>query len=151
MNHPCKGDLATIKKEGAKIVICPNSNRWLQRPISAPVYDILDRGIPLALGTDSLASNTDLDMTAEIRGLLREFPDIALSQAFDIATVGGAKALGLPKMCGTLQKGAPFDAVAVKIKSFRKINPMRAIISGRRRVDAVWVAGAKLRIKREGL
>ncbi|VAX17505.1 hypothetical protein MNBD_NITROSPINAE04-961 [hydrothermal vent metagenome] len=151
MNHPCKGDLATIKKAGAKIVICPNSNRWLQRPISAPVYEILDRDIPLALGTDSLASNTDLDMTAEIRGLLREFPDIALSQAFDIATVGGAKALSLPKICGTLQKGAPFDAVAVKIKSFRKIYPMRAIISGRRRVDAVWVAGAKLRIKREGL
>ncbi|MGK7345384.1 MAG: amidohydrolase family protein [Candidatus Nitrospinota bacterium M3_3B_026] len=146
-NHPGRGGLAALEREGAKVVVCPLSNRWFGREMTAPVHDILDRKIPLALGTDSLASNTDLDVAAEARALMREYGDIGLAKAFEIATEGGAKALGFPEGCGTLRPGAPFDAAAVLVKSGRRVNPLRAALARGRRVERLWVAGRELKNK----
>ncbi|VAX17005.1 hypothetical protein MNBD_NITROSPINAE02-1571 [hydrothermal vent metagenome] len=140
-NHPAYGDLARLKRANAKIVISPGSGQWFGRGISAPVYDILDRQITLALGTDSLASNRDLDMAAEARGLIRYFPAITGAMAFHIATQGGARALSLPEGSGTLRAGAWFDAVAVRIDSAKRIDPVKAIMSRKRIIDRVWVEG----------
>lgn len=141
MNHPSRGDIATMKKTGAKVAVCPNSNRWFKRPTSAPVQKFLDHGISVSIGTDSLASNTDLDMTAEARELIRAFPDIRTETVFDLLTVGGARALGLPEGYGTLSPGAPFDAVALMINSGRVSNPVEYIMGPRRTVGRVWIAG----------
>ncbi|VAX16531.1 hypothetical protein MNBD_NITROSPINAE01-1459 [hydrothermal vent metagenome] len=140
-NHISNADIAKIKKAHATIVICPNSNRWFKRPISAPVGTLLDNGVPLALGTDSLASNYALDMTAEIREFHKKFPDISLHQLFDMATNGGALALGLKGGTGTLAVKAPFDAVAIKMPKNIKTDPIKAIITSRRKIAMVWING----------
>ena len=141
MNHSSRGDVSTLKKHGARVVICPNSNRWFGRETTASFYDFILRGIPVGMGTDSLASNDDLDMASEMRTLMKSFPDISHRQAFDLATAGGAGALGLGDGVGTLRVGAPFDAVAVLTKSGRKENPLRAIMRKNREVHKVWTAG----------
>ncbi len=140
-NHISSADISKIKKADATIVICPNSNRWFKRPISAPVYNLLDKGVPLALGTDSLASNYALDMTAEIREFHKSFPDISLHELFDMATRGGALSLGLEGDTGTLAVKTPFDAVAIKMPENIKTDPIKAIISSRRKIAMVWING----------
>jgi cytosine/adenosine deaminase-related metal-dependent hydrolase len=64
---------------------------------------MIARGIPLAIGTDSLASSPDLDPLAEAVALRRAFPDVALSTWICALTEGGADALALP--LGRLQTG----------------------------------------------
>lgn len=141
-NHISGKNVDKIKLANAKVVICPNSNRWFKRPISAPVYKLFERGVPLSLGTDSLASNYKLDMAGEVREFHKNFPDIPLADVFDMATRGGAIALGLKNGAGRLTVKAPFDAVAIKMpKTSGKTDLIKAIISPRRKTGLVWING----------
>jgi len=144
-NHPNRGDLSTLVRKNAKVVVCPNSNRWFRRKINHPLIKLMKRKIPVGLGTDSLASNDDLDIRAEARRIMADFPELTVSDMFDLATVGGARALGLPAKYGTLQVGAPFDAIAVKLKLNRRADPLLAIIKNSGNVSKTWVGGELLK------
>lgn len=150
LNHPERGDLARVKKAGACVVVCPNSNRWFGRSVeSHPLRDLMEKSIPVALGTDSLASNLDLDMAGEMTAALEDFPFLAPGDVFHMATAGGAAALKLPEGCGTLHPGAPLDAVAVHSSGTeaRRGFPWDIIRPGRD-VRVVFTAGRKLHSKR---
>ena len=69
----------------------------------APALELLKADIPLALGTDSLGSNTDLNLFAEMRELKRQAPDFSYENLWNIATIGGAKALGYQNSLGDLR------------------------------------------------
>ncbi|VAX16316.1 hypothetical protein MNBD_NITROSPINAE04-1722 [hydrothermal vent metagenome] len=145
MNHPNRGDLSTLVRKNAKVVVCPNSNRWFRRKINHPIIKFMKRKIPVGLGTDSLASNDDLDIRAEARRIMADFPELSISDVFDLATIGGARALGMPAKYGTLQVGAPFDAGAIEFKLNRRADPLLAIISDRGNVSKTWVGGELLK------
>ncbi|MBI5816316.1 MAG: amidohydrolase family protein [Nitrospinae bacterium] len=140
-NYPERGDISRAAKAGAKVVICPDSNKWFERTMEHPLLELLGKGITVGLGTDSLASNTDLDMAAEARSLSALFPSLDDAAIFRIATSGGAAALGLPYGHGTLRAGAPFDAVAVSINHMRGRSVFRDIINEGRVVHRVWISG----------
>ncbi len=144
MNHPSRGDLAQIVRRKSKVVFCPNSNRWFGRKVSHPLLKLIKLGVPVGLGTDSLASNTDLDMRLEMREALRAFPELGSTGVFQLATQGGAMALGMPGGLGTLKKGAVFDAVAVKVCLSRHTDPLLAIIEHRGHAAMGWVGGRKI-------
>jgi cytosine/adenosine deaminase-related metal-dependent hydrolase len=146
MNHPNHGDLAELVRKKAKVVVCPNSNRWFRRKIDHPILKLMKRKIPVGLGTDSLASNDDLDIRAEVRRIMANFPELSVADAFDLATVGGAQALGLPEKQGTLRVGAPFDAVAVDLQLNRRSDPLLAIIRNEANVSKTWVGGKLLKL-----
>ena len=145
LNHPARGDLAKIKTDNAKVAYCPMSNKWFGRgDKNHPLLKLLAAKIPVGLGTDSLASNNDLDMTAEMRQTLKNFVELTPSAVFDMATRGGSEALSLPKNFGTLRVGAPFDAVAIKAPSHLAGQKLfRAIMSQKRKISAVWIGGKK--------
>lgn len=150
VNHPERGDIARIKKAGSCVVVCPNSNRWFgRRAATHPLRELMDKSIPVALGTDSLASNLDLDMAGEMRAALEDFPFLAPTDVFHMATIGGAAALKLPKGCGSLRVGAPMDAVAVHSPGggVRRGFPWDIMKPGRH-VSMVFVSGRKLYAKR---
>lgn len=153
LNHPGRGDLARVKKEGACVVVCPNSNRWFGREMKDhPMRELMDKSIPVALGTDSLASNLGLDMAAEMRRALEDFPFLTPGDVFNMATIGGAKALKLPKGCGTLHSGAPLDAVAVHFTGAEgRRGFLWDIIRPGRHVGMVFVSGRKLYAKKEAV
>ena len=107
-------ELEQIKKLGASITHCPNSNRLLNNSILNISY--LDE-IPLAMGTDGLSSNNTLNMFEEIRNALFMHTNLEsnkLAQKLLIAsTNGGANALGLKK--GKLEKNYDADIISFKL------------------------------------
>lgn len=97
-------DLSRLQARGVTVVTCPRSNQRLGVGKS-PVPKLLASGIPVALGTDSLASSPDIDVFNEIAVLRREHPGLAPAAALRIATLNGARALGLAKELGSIETG----------------------------------------------
>ncbi len=142
MNHPAHGDLTTLKKMNAGVAYCPGSNHWFRRKkVDHPLEKLLSRNIPVGLGTDSLASNNDLDMRAEARLVMNSFPEMPITKIFDLITTDAAVALGMKDGVGTLRVGAPFDAVAMNIKNSRRESVLSSIIKSRQTAAMVWVNG----------
>ncbi|MFQ5606464.1 MAG: amidohydrolase family protein [Candidatus Zixiibacteriota bacterium] len=97
-------DIELIRASGASAVLCPLSNSSIGVG-TPPLRQLLEAGIPVGLGTDSLASNTDLNLFAEMRELRRLNPEISARVIWNLATVGGARALRFNQL-GSLAPGA---------------------------------------------
>lgn len=107
--HVSLADARIIKSRGAHIALCPRSNELLDVG-RAPVALFKKIGIPLALGTDSLASNNSLSLWDELRFALETFPhDLSEEDVLHMVTAGGAAALGISASCGTLEAGKRAD------------------------------------------
>lgn len=108
-------DVALIQEKGCHVVLCPRSNATLEVGV-APVAAYLKAGVPLALGTDSMASAPSLSLWDELAFAQEWFKGQASPQQWlEIATLGGAKALGLHHRIGALSVGldASFQVVAM--------------------------------------
>jgi len=112
-------DRAILKEAGAGVAHCPQSNMKLASG-TAPVRDMLAEGLRLGLGTDGAASNNDLDMFEEMltAALLAKHasgdPTVAPAPAvLEMATLGGARALGMEDRIGSLEPGKRADLVVV--------------------------------------
>ncbi|MGR8930222.1 MAG: TRZ/ATZ family hydrolase [Gammaproteobacteria bacterium] len=145
---------------GAHIVHCPESNMKLASGF-CPVAACLDAGINVALGTDGAASNNDQDMLAEMRvaallakGVSGDASAVPAMQALKMATINGAKALGLDERIGSLKAGKAADVVAIDLSDVETqpvFNPLAQIVyaASRHQVTDVWVAGKRLLNKRQ--
>jgi 5-methylthioadenosine/S-adenosylhomocysteine deaminase len=112
-------DRKILKEAGAGVAHCPQSNMKLSSG-AAPVRDMLAEGVRLGLGTDGAASNNDLDMFEEMltAALLAKHtsgdPTAAPAAAvLEMATLGGARALGMEDRIGSLEPGKRADLVVV--------------------------------------
>jgi len=107
-------ELERLRDAGAVLVTCPRSNEWVGSgpPRLSRMYDT---GIPIAVGTDSLASVGSLSVFDELAGMRRIAPDVGASVLLESATRTGAEALGLGALYGTLAPGkrASFTVVEV--------------------------------------
>ncbi len=113
------GDLAIIKRRGVGITHNPESNMKLASG-AAPVLRMLALGISVGLGTDGAASNNDLDMfdamstAAKLHKLISRDPAaLPAEKVLEMATVGGARVLGLDKEIGSLEAGKKADLIVV--------------------------------------
>lgn len=97
-------ELARIAEARAPVVLCPRSNLFIGAKLP-PLLAALAAGVEPALGTDSLASNTSLDVLAEVRALRDRFPSVAPARLLAMATWNGARALGREDL-GRVAKGA---------------------------------------------
>jgi 5-methylthioadenosine/S-adenosylhomocysteine deaminase len=114
------GDVAAIARSGAAVVTCPNSNRYFGHG-AAPAREFVAAGVRLGVGSDSMASNTRMDLLAEARAATEaghaatgETPEGRREQ-WELATIGGARALGLGDAIGTLEVGKQADLAAFAI------------------------------------
>jgi 5-methylthioadenosine/S-adenosylhomocysteine deaminase len=112
-------DRRVLKQGGVGVAHCPQSNMKLASG-AAPVRDMLAEGMRLGLGTDGAASNNDLDMFEEMltAALLAKHaagdPTVAPAPAvLEMATLGGARALGMEDRIGSLEPGKRADLVVV--------------------------------------
>nr|BCX01287.1 MAG: amidohydrolase [Bacteroidota bacterium] len=94
--------LASFPK--AVVVLCPKSNRYIEGRLP-PLSGLLRRQLPVAVGTDSLASNDRLSIWEELLELGRAFPELTLERAIQMATWHGARALGMERRLGALAPG----------------------------------------------
>ena len=107
--HVSVNDTRIIKSRGSHIALCPRSNDLLDVG-RAPVALFKKIGIPLALGTDSLASNNSLSLWDELRFALDTFPhDLSEQDVLGMVTAGGAAALGISATRGSLEVGKRAD------------------------------------------
>jgi 5-methylthioadenosine/S-adenosylhomocysteine deaminase len=148
-------EIEAFAQSGGHIVHCPESNLKLASGF-CPVARCLDAGINIALGTDSTASNNDLDMIGEMRsaallakGVANDASVIPAHTALRMATLNGAIALGLGDEIGTLQTGKSADITAIHLNDLETLpiyDPIAQIVyaSGRHQVTDVWVAGKQL-------
>lgn len=111
--HLTREDARLIARRGASVVLCPRSNAWIGVG-EAPVGMLMEEAVPLALGTDSLASNEDLDMLAELAALRRLAPRTDPAALFRAATLGGAAALGRASSFGSLEPGKVAALLALR-------------------------------------
>ncbi|MBL0169248.1 MAG: amidohydrolase family protein [Gemmatimonadaceae bacterium] len=114
-------DIARLADRGARVVHCPISNLKLGHGV-APLAQFRAAGIAVGLGTDSVASNDRMDLLGEARqaALLHSMrsgiPDALSAQdALHLATLGGARALGLADRIGSLEVGKEADLAAFSL------------------------------------
>lgn len=153
-------DLDILNETKPSIVHCPESNMKLASGI-CPVPTLQSMGLNVALGTDSVASNNDLNMISEMRTATlmakvatRDPVCLNTDQTFAMGSYNGAKALGIDQLAGTLAVGKSADFIAINLDAVETLpvfHPLTQIIysSGRQQVTDVWVAGKQLLKNRE--
>lgn len=115
-------DMGILKTKNVGVAHCPSSNMKLASG-AAPVVEMLKRGIAVGLGPDGPAgSNNDFDLmeeadlAAKLQKLIRNDPEaLPAAQAFEMATMGGARVLGLEKEIGSLENGKRADLIALDL------------------------------------
>jgi 5-methylthioadenosine/S-adenosylhomocysteine deaminase len=128
-------DLRILKACGTGLAHCPSSNAKLASGV-APVPRILAAGIPMGLGTDGFAgSNNDanlfeeMDLAAKLQKVSSRNPELLPAmQALEMATITGARALGLDKEIGSLEPGKRADLITVKLTA-PHATPMYNVVS----------------------
>ena len=152
MTQLSDAEISLLAKTGCHAIHCPESNLKLASGF-CPVDKLLKAGINVALGTDGAASNNDLDMFGEMRSaallakaVAGDASAVPAAAVLSMATINGAKALGIDDKTGTLEIGKAADLVAVNLGSIDSqpiYNPISQLVyaTGRDKVSDVWVAG----------
>ena len=92
------------RNKNMSIVFCPRTHQFFQHT-PYPLQEMLDRGINVAVGTDSRASNPDLNLFADLQLIAADFPKLSAMEVLKLGTVNGALALGKQDELGTLAVG----------------------------------------------
>ncbi len=155
MTHLLPGEIETIAEAGVKVVHCPQSNLKFGNGL-CPVDKLIEKGISVAIGTDSAASNNDLDMLAETqtaallaKGVAENPSALPAYKAIEAATLRGAEALGLDDKIGSLCVGKQADFIAIDLfdPATQPIyHPVSQIVYSAtcRQVSDVWVRGKRI-------
>lgn len=114
-------DLALLRETGAHVVHCPESNLKLASGL-CPVQRLLNNGVNVAIGTDGAASNNDLDLFGELstaamvaKVVAGDASAVSAHTALEMATINGARALGLSQDLGSLVAGKLADIIAIDL------------------------------------
>lgn len=144
--HLSLKDIQLLKERGASVVLVPRSNHYLDVG-KAPVKEMLKAGIPLSLGTDSLASCDSLSLWDEMKFLLDAFPQsFSPAEVLRMATIGGAKAIQRDIEAGTLESGKRADFIVMETGSVpTSANIFEQLIEDSK-VHGVWCGGENVLI-----
>jgi aminodeoxyfutalosine deaminase len=134
----CAGDdVARIRDIGATVVSCPRSNVYVGAG-SPPLADFYAAGVPVAFGTDSLASVEDLNLFSELAEARRLAPGVPARRLLESATATGARALGFAGDYGTLEPGKRAALISVRLP-VGVSDVEEYLVSGIQPADIEWV------------
>ena len=148
-------DQALLVEHNCSVIHCPESNLKLASGF-CPVERLWQAGVNVAVGTDGAASNNDLDLLGETRTAALLAKAVAGSataldahRALRMATLNGARALGIEAIVGSLEVGKAADLVAFNLSGLAQqpiYDPVSQLIyaSGRDCVKHLWVGGKQL-------
>jgi 5-methylthioadenosine/S-adenosylhomocysteine deaminase len=148
-------EIAILADSGAHVVHCPESNLKLASGF-CPVARLLEAGVNVALGTDGAASNNELSMIGEMRtaallgkGVAGSAAAVPAATALRMATINGARALGLEQEIGSLEPGKSADLVALDLRHSHTqpvYQPVSQLVyaASQQQVREVWVRGRHL-------
>jgi cytosine/adenosine deaminase-related metal-dependent hydrolase len=113
-------DLKLLRDRGVGIALCVRSNHFLKNG-RAPLAQIKSQGIHFGIGTDSLASNSSLDLFEELRFFKSRYQGFSDEELLKMITISSAEALGMSEMIGSIEKGKKADLVVMQLK--RTVDP----------------------------
>jgi 5-methylthioadenosine/S-adenosylhomocysteine deaminase len=157
--HLGDAEVDLLAREGVSVAHCPSSNMKLASGV-APVPLMRSRGVRVGLGTDGAASNNRLDLLTEMRNaaLLAKVTSgdastVSALEALEMATLEGARALGLEGRIGSIVPGKAADLAAMEIDSVETLpcfDPASHLVyaAGREHVTHVWIAGRARLVER---
>jgi aminodeoxyfutalosine deaminase len=125
--HVDEDDAKILAARGAVAVLCPRSNEFLGNGVP-PLAMLLGHGVPIALGTDSLASCPSLNVIEDARFLARKFPRVPGSALLHALTRGGAAALGFDGL-GGLGPGRPAKMAAIPFNGVPPHDPIAFVLN----------------------
>lgn len=141
-------DIEILARTRTPVVHCPISNAKLGEGI-APIPRMLQKGVTVALGVDSVASSGRLDLLSEMRTSLlmhraanRSAAAISSKDVLEMATMGGAKALGMDDRIGSLEKGKAADLVLLRLDRVRHgpiSDPISSVVETATPEDVAYV------------
>ena len=155
MVHLTDAEITLLAKQGCTVAHCPSSNLKLASGF-APITALLREEVNIGLGTDGAASNNRLDMFEEMRfaallakGHSGRADMLPAWQVLQMATLSGARALGLGELTGSLVEGKAADITAIDFSSIELqpcYDPVSHLVyaAGREHVSHVWVNGKML-------
>ncbi len=130
-----ESDMEILKAKGVSVVTNPASNMKLGNGF-APVPEMLEKGINVCIGTDGAASNNSLNLFHEMsllalihKGVKKTPQCISAAQNFRIATINGAKALGLSEEIGSLEVGKKADIAILNLNT-PSLTPRNNLLAG---------------------
>ena len=136
--HVEEEELSLLAVRGAAVCVCPGSNRFMGVG-TAPVQKMLAHGIPLVLGTDSLASNPHLSLWHEMQVLREDHPDIAPEAVFAMASGNGARLLGLENRIGAIAPGVSSSLLAVRCPAKSGAEVLEFLTSAGTDISLEWL------------
>ncbi|WP_041523311.1 TRZ/ATZ family hydrolase [Gilvimarinus agarilyticus] len=148
-------DIEALAGSGSHVIHCPESNLKLASGFS-PVAKLTAAGVNVALGTDGAASNNDLSMLGELhtaallaKAVAGDASALSAHQALQMATLNGARALGIDDIAGSLEPGKAADIVAFELDELcaePNYDIVATLVYNNRAVKAshLWVAGKAL-------
>jgi 5-methylthioadenosine/S-adenosylhomocysteine deaminase len=155
-------EIEALATAGASVVHCPRSNLKLASG-ACPVEQLRAAGVNVALGTDGAASNNRLDLWAELQAaallgkhVAKNAAALPAGEAIRMATINGARALGLAGEIGSLTAGKAADVICVDLSGIEHrplLDPVSQLVyaASRHDVTDVWVAGEHLIAERTPL
>jgi len=123
-----ENDIAILKRHGTGVAHCPSSNTKMAAGV-AHVAEMLQAGLNVGLGTDGFAGSNDssdlfreMDLAAKVQKITRMDPTVLpAEQVFEMATIGGARVVGLEKQVGSIEEGKRADVIAITLKNANAI------------------------------
>ncbi len=158
--HLTDDEISLLGETNSSIVHCPKSNLKLASGICL-TSNLLRDNVNVAIGTDSAASNNSLNMLEEIRfaallakGFSNNAENMSVHDSLKMATINGAKSLGLDAQIGSLESGKLADITAFDLSDVASLpiyNPVAQIVhsASREQVTHVWIGGVNLLRNRE--
>lgn len=160
MTQLLDSEIETLARLNVHVMHCPESNLKLASGF-CPVHKLIKAGVNVAIGTDGAASNNDLDMLGEMRtaallakGVSGDATAVPAATALRMATLNGARALGLDARIGSITAGKAADLTAIDLSSIASqpiYDPISQIVysATRDQVSDVWVNGKRLLAERK--
>lgn len=145
-------EIELLAESGAHVLHCPESNLKLANGF-CPTHKLSEAGVNIALGTDGAASNNDLDMLGELRtaamiakGNSQDARAIPAAEALRMATIQGAKALGIDDRTGSIEIGKQADLISIDLDQLNTqplYDPVSQVVysAAAQQIRNVWIAG----------
>lgn len=112
-NYLSDADIQPLAESGASVAFCPRAHHYFHHT-SHPIFRLINAGVNVVIGTDSLASNWSLSMLDELKYLAKTQDSLSPETIFDLVTINGARALSLNRV-GKLEKDWYADVIGVAI------------------------------------
>ncbi len=122
------------------VVYCPRTHAYFGHS-EHPWQELLGRGVTIALGTDSRASNPDLSLWQELLFLRARHLEVDPGVLLSLGTINGARALGFDQQTGSLTPGKSADLAVVSLRAEENSDPFSLLFAAGNRITATMKAG----------